>query len=168
MLPEVISGTLETLHVISPIRRIVPHAELYVRSVEAIDLEKQCVRFAPGHSLRHLEIHFDHLVIALGTRLACGLVPGLEEHAIPFKYLGDALRLRNHLVHTLEEAVIAADPAERARLLTFVVAGGGFSGVECIAEMHDFLAHAVRSFRGLDPTEVKLILLQMPTRFCRK
>ncbi|MEX2091521.1 MAG: FAD-dependent oxidoreductase [Pirellulales bacterium] len=160
MLPEVISGTLETLHVISPIRRIVPQAELYVRPVEAIDFERRCVRLAPGHALRHLEIRFDHLVLALGTRLACGMVPGLEEHAIPFKYLGDALRLRNHLVHSLEEAVIAEDPAERARLLTFVVAGGGFSGVECIAEMHDFLAHAVRSFKGLSPGDVKLILLQ--------
>lgn len=160
MLPEVISGTLETLHVISPIRRIAPRAELYVRAVEAIDLERCVVRLAPGHALRHLEIKFDHLVVALGTRLACGMVPGLEEHAIPFKYLGDALRLRNHLVHTLEEAVIAEDPAERARLLTFVVAGGGFSGVECIAEMHDFLAHAVRSFHGLNPRELKLILLQ--------
>ena len=160
MLPEVISGTLETLHVISPIRRIVPQANLYVRAVEAIDLEQRCVRLAPGQSLRQLEIHFDHLVLALGTRLACGMVPGLEEHAIPFKYLGDALRLRNHLLHMLEEAMIADDATERARLLTFVVAGGGFSGVECIAEMHDFLAHAVRSYQGLNPKELKLILLQ--------
>lgn len=160
MLPEVISGTLEILHVISPIRRIVPHATLYVRAVEEIDLERQCVRLATGHSLRHLDLTYDHLVIALGNRLARGTVPGLHEHAIPFKYLGDALRLRNHLVHALEEAAIAEDPTERDRLLTFVVAGGGFSGVECIGEMRDFLLHAVRAYPGLDASHLRTVLLQ--------
>jgi len=160
MLPEVISGTLETLHVISPIRRIVPKATLYVRAVEEVDLKNKRVRLAPGFSLRHIDLPYDHLVLALGNQLAHGLVPGMEEHAIPFKYLGDALRLRNHIVHVLEEAAIADDPKERERLLTFVVAGGGFSGVECIAEMHDFLTHAVRAYPSLDPKSLKTVLLQ--------
>jgi NADH dehydrogenase len=160
MLPEVISGTLETLHVISPIRRIVPQVTLYVRAIEAIDCERRCVRLAPGYARRHVDLEYDHLVLALGTRLAHGMVPGLEEHAIPFKYLGDALKLRNHLVHVLEEAAIADDQAERDRLLTFVVAGGGFSGVECIAEMHDFLVHAVRAYPQLNRKNLRTILLQ--------
>jgi NADH:ubiquinone reductase (H+-translocating) len=160
MLPEVVSGTLETLHVISPIRRIIPHATLYVRPVEEIDVENGRVRLAPGYSLRHLDLKYDHLVLALGTRLATGMVPGLEEHAIPFKYLGDALRLRNHVVHALEEAAIADDPQERRRLLTFVVAGGGFSGVECIAELHDFLTHAIRAYPQLKTKELRSVLLQ--------
>ena len=160
MLPEVISGTLETLHVISPIRRIVPHANLYVREVQEVDLVQRRIRLAPGYSLRHLELGFDHLVFALGNRLARGVVPGLDEHAIPFKYLGDALRLRNHLVHVLEEAAIADDRAEQQRLLTFVVGGGGFSGVECIAEMHDFLSYAIRAYPSLNPKDLRTILLQ--------
>jgi NADH dehydrogenase len=160
MLPEVISGTLETLHVISPIRRIVPHATLYVRPVEEIDLARRRVRLAPGYARRHVDLEYDHLVLALGTRLAHGMVPGLEDHAIPFKYLGDALKLRNHLVHALEEAAIADDPAQRDGLLTFVVAGGGFSGVECIAEMHDFLIHAVRAYPQLKAHRMRTILLQ--------
>ena len=146
LLPEVVAGGVDTLHAISPIRRIVPGVALYVRGVEAIDLERQVVRLEPGNLRRSDELAYDHLVLALGNRLATRLVPGLAEHAVPFKYLGDALRLRNHLVHALEEAAITADPDERQRLLTFVVAGGGFSGVECIAEMHDFLRHAVRSY----------------------
>jgi NADH:quinone reductase (non-electrogenic) len=160
MLPEVISGTLETLHVISPIRRIVPNADLYVRAVEEVDLEQRRIRLAPGYSLRHLDLRYDHLVFALGNQLARGLVAGLDEHAIPFKYLGDALRLRNHLVHVLEEAAIANDPVERQRLLTFVVAGGGFSGVECIAEMHDFLVHAIRAYPSLKKSDLRTVLLQ--------
>jgi NADH dehydrogenase len=160
MLPEVVSGTLETLHVISPIRRIIPHATIYVRPVEEIDVARQRVRLAPGYSLRHLDLKYDQLILALGTRLAAGLVPGLEEHAIPFKYLGDALRLRNHVVHALEEAAIADDPQERRRLLTFVVAGGGFSGVECIAELHDFLINAIRAYPQLNTSELRSVLLQ--------
>jgi NADH:quinone reductase (non-electrogenic) len=160
MLPEVISGTLEILHVISPIRRIVPNATLYVRAVESIDVAQQRVRLAPGYGLRHLDLDYDHLVIALGTNLAYKTVPGLGQHAIPFKYLGDALRLRNHLVHVLEEAAIADNPDERRRLLTFVVAGGGFSGVECIAEMHDFLIHAVKAYPGLTAKDLRTVLLQ--------
>ena len=160
LLPEVVAGGLNTLHAISPIRRIVPGAALYVRGVDEIDLERQVVFLEPGSLRRRDALAYDHLVIALGNRLATRLVPGLAEHAVPFKYLGDALRLRNHLVHALEEAAIVGDAEERRRLLTFVVAGGGFSGVECIAEMHDFLRHAVRAYSSLRAEELSLVLLQ--------
>lgn len=70
MLPEVVSGTLETLHVITPIRRIVPHATLYVRAVEAIDLANSTVRISPGYARRHINLPYDHLVLAVGTQKA--------------------------------------------------------------------------------------------------
>jgi len=160
LLPEVVAGGIDTLHAISPLRRVARGATVYVRGVEAIDLERRVVRLEAGHLRRTAELPYDHLVLALGNRLAAGMAPGLTEHAVPFKYLGDALRLRNHLVHTLEEAAIASDPEERRRLLTFVVAGGGFSGVECIAEMDDFLRHAVRAYPSIGPGELSLVLLQ--------
>jgi NADH dehydrogenase len=160
LLPEVVAGGINSLHAISPIRRIVPGVALYVRDVDEIDLESRIVRLEADNSRRRRELKYDHLVLALGNRLATHLVPGLTEHAVPFKYLGDALRLRNHLVHSLEEAAIARDAEERRRLLTFVVAGGGFSGVECIAEMHDFLRHAVRAYPGISAGDLSLVLLQ--------
>lgn len=160
LLPQVISGTLNTLHIISPIRRIAPLAALHVRPVERIDVQRQVVHLAADYLPRQIELPYDHLVIALGTRLARGMVPGLQEHAVPFKYLGDALRVRDHLVHSLEEAAIASDPAERERLLTFVVAGGGFSGVECIAEIRDFLEHAIRAYPNIKHDSIRTILLQ--------
>jgi NADH dehydrogenase len=160
LLPEVIAGGVDTLHTISPIRRIVPGAAVYARRIEEIDLARQVVRLEAGYLRRQLELEYDHLVLALGNRLAVGMVPGLFEHAVPFKYLGDALRLRHHLVHVLEEAAISRDPEERRRLLTIVVAGGGFSGVECIAEMHDFLRLAIKSYPGIAPGDLKLVLLQ--------
>jgi NADH dehydrogenase len=160
LLPEVVAGGVDTLHAISPIRRVVKGVDLYVRGVEGIDLERKVVRLEPGHLRRTEELAYDHLVLALGNRLATNMVPGLAEHAVPFKYLGDALRLRHQLVNALEEAAVATDGEERHRLLTFVVAGGGFSGVECIAEMHDFLRHAVKSYPTIKRAEPTLVLLQ--------
>src|SRR5580700_11172387 len=146
LLPEVISGSVELNHVISPIRRLAKGARLHSREVLSIDIEKRTVRLSPGVKPNPLTIPFDHLVIALGTRLDPGKIPGMWEHASPFKYLSDALYLRNQLVRSLEEADTADDPELRRSLLTFVVAGGGFSGVECIAEMNDFLRVAVRAY----------------------
>jgi NADH dehydrogenase len=160
LLPEVISGTIETLHCITPIRRLARHAQLYTRAVEAIDLERRQVRLAPGYIPRPLLVDYDQLVICLGTRIDFDAVPGAREHAIPFKYLGDALRLRNEIVHVLEEANIEPDPAEKRKLLTFVVAGGGFSGVECIAELHDFIASAERAYANVRMDDVRCLLLQ--------
>jgi NADH dehydrogenase len=160
LLPEVISGDISALHAISPIRRVIPGVSLYVRRIEEIDLNAQTVRLEPSYERRGLLLQYDHLVLSLGNRLATGLVPGLAEHALPFKYLGDALRLRHHLIHVLEEAAITTDPDERRRLLTFAVVGGGFSGIECMAEMEDFLSRAVRAYPAIKPQELAFVILQ--------
>ena len=164
LLPEVISGTIEMLHAISPIRRLAKRTSLHTREVQGIDLERRVVTLAPETQPKTRELPFDHLVIALGSRLNYDLVPGMLEHAIPFKYLGDALRLRNALVQALEEADNESDPVQRQWLLTFVVAGGGFSGVECIAELHDFLMSAVPAYRTLKVGELRAVLVQSAGR----
>lgn len=164
LLPEVISGSVQLNHVISPIRRLARTAVLYTREVEAIDLGKCTVKLSPGAKPTASVITYDHLVIALGTRLDHSKIPGMREHACPFKYLGDALYLRNQLVRVLEEAEAESDPKLRRALLTFVVAGGGFSGVECIAEMNDFLREAVQSYHQISEKDLRLILLQRGDR----
>ena len=164
LLPEVISGSVQLNHVISPIRRLARTARLCTREVESIDLANHTVRLSPGVKPVPLTIAYDHLVIALGTRLDYGNIPGMREHASPFKYLGDALYLRNQLVRSLEEAETETDPELRRALLTFVVAGGGFSGVECIAEMNDFLREAVRSYQNIHEKDLRLVLLQRGER----
>jgi NADH dehydrogenase len=111
-----------------------------------------------------LPLHYEHLVIAMGTQLDHSKIPGMRDHAHPFKYLGDALYLRNQLVHVLEAAELETDPAVRRKLLTFVVAGGGFSGVECIAEMNDFLRDAIRAYHTIRESDLRLILLQRGER----
>ena len=164
LLPEVISGSVELNHVIAPIRRMAPKALLYTRDVESIDPVARTVTLSPGARPAALTLPYDHLVIAMGTRLDHSKIPGMREHASPFKYLGDALYLRNQLVRTLEEAETETDPEMRRRLLTFVVAGGGFSGVECIAEMNDFLREAVRAYHNISESDLRLILLQRGER----
>lgn len=159
MLPEVISGSIGLVDTITPIRRLCPRTNLYTRAVEKIDLERRRVHAAAGFGSRQCSLEYDHLVIALGNATSFAGQPGLAEHALPFKYLGDALALRNRVIHTLEEAAIEPDPAIRQTLLTFVVAGGGFSGVEAVAELNDFVRAVARSFRHVRPQELRVVLL---------
>src|SRR5207302_10509801 len=91
MLPEVISGSIGILDTITPIRRLCPATNLYTRTIEKIDLERRCVSVAAGFGSQHRNLPFDHLVIALGNVTSFAGQAGLAEHALPFKYLGDAL-----------------------------------------------------------------------------
>ena len=156
MLPEVISGSIGIVDTITPIRRLCPRTNLYTRTIESIDLEHRRVVAAAGFGSQQLHLEYDHLVIALGNVTTFAGQSGLAEHALPFKYLGDALVLRNHAIHVLEEADIERDPEMRRSLLTFVVAGGGFSGVEAVAELNDFVRAAAKSFRNVRPEEIRV------------
>ena len=159
MLPEVISGSIGIVDTITPIRRLCPRTNLYTRSIERVDLDTRRVVLAAGIGAQPLALPYDHLVIALGNVTTFAGQPGLVEHAMPFKYLGDALALRNHAIHVLEEADIEPDPEMRRSLLTFVVAGGGFSGVEAVAELNDFVRAAAKSFKNVRPEEIRVVLL---------
>jgi NADH dehydrogenase len=159
MLPEVISGTIGLLDTITPIRRLCPKTNLYTRQVESIDLKRKRITAAQGFGSRQCSLEYDHLVIALGNVTSFAGAPGLAEHALPFKYLGDALTIRNHVIHALEQADIESDPDVRRALLTFVVAGGGFSGVEAVAELNDFVRVAAKSYRNTMAGEVRVVLL---------
>jgi NADH dehydrogenase len=159
MLPEVISGSIGLVDTITPIRRLCPSTNLYTRPIEKVDIQRRRVLTAAGLGTRPCEIEYDHLVIALGNVPSLADLPGLAEHALPFKYLGDALTLRNRVIHTLEEADIEPDPQVRRALLTFVVAGGGFSGVEVVAELNDFVHAVARNFRHLNAGDIRVILV---------
>ena len=159
MLPEVISGSIGITDTITPIRRLCSNTNLYTRTIESIDLNHRSVTATATFGSRQCHLHWDHLVIALGNVTSFAGQPGLAEYALPFKYLGDALALRNRIIHTLEEADIEQDPELRRVLLTFVVAGGGFSGVEAVAELNDFVRVAAKSFRNIRAEEIRVVLL---------
>jgi NADH dehydrogenase len=164
MLAEVISGSLGLFDPIVPIRHLCPGATLYVGEVGEIDLARRCVRVTMVQRAQPLDIAYDYLVLALGTLDNFGVVPGLVEHGLHFKNIGDALVLRNRIIHTLESADIERDPQVRRALLTFVMAGGGFSGVEAIAEVNDFVRGVARRYPHIDPSEFQVVLLQAGPR----
>ena len=111
MLPEVISGSIGLLDTVSPIRRLLRHTNVHVRQIESVDLVNRTVTTTPGFRPHSHVIPFDHLVLALGSVTDFRGQRGLPEHAFPFKDLGDAVLLRNHVIHALEEAAIEGEEA---------------------------------------------------------
>ena len=131
MLAELVSGSIETQHILNPLRRLLPHVQVLCGEVEAIDLQAREVSVDTGFEDRQYPLAFDSLVVALGSVTDLSRFPGLAEHAIMAKTVGDAFGLRNHALDMLEKADVEGDPEERQRLLTFVVAGGGSPASKC-------------------------------------
>src|SRR5947209_15990765 len=168
MLPEVISGSIGLTNVVSPIRRLCPRTNLIMREVEDIDLKKQIVTISPGFRPRQLQLKYDYLVIALGSVTNFHGRPEMIENAMPFRTLADAIVLRNHLIHVLEEADVEEDAELRRQLLTFVVGGGGFSGVEVMAELNDFVRSVKKNYLRLRTAPHRCVIVQAGDRILRE
>ncbi len=164
LLPEVVSASIGLTDTVSPIRRLCPRTNLVMREVEQIDLKNRVVSVSPGFRPRRTELAYDYLVIALGSVTNFSGMPGMLEHALPFKTLSDAIVLRNHVIHALEEADFERDTELRRKLLTFVVAGGGFSGVEVIAELNDFVRGVARNYPRIPREELRCVLVHSGPR----
>jgi NADH:ubiquinone reductase (H+-translocating) len=150
LLADIISGTIETTHVVVPLRRMLPGCTVEVGYVDGIDVEARQVRLRRRWSGDVTAIDYDALVIAMGSVTSLSAVPGMAEHAVGVRTLGDAFYLRNRALDMLEEARIETDPARRERLLSFVVVGGGSTGVEVAAQLKDLLELAARSFTDVE------------------
>jgi NADH dehydrogenase len=144
-LPEAAAGTLEPRHVVTPLREILDRTYLRLGTVCGHDPGGRTVelRTRDGETER---LPYDQLLLALGSVSRVLPVPGLAEHAVGFKTLADAIWLRNHVVETLEAANASDDPARREELLTYVFVGGGYAGLEALAELQDFAADAMDSY----------------------
>jgi NADH dehydrogenase len=153
LLPEAASGTLEPRHVVVPLRVMCPHAELLLGRVTSVDEAARAVHVATETG--ETSIGYDHLVLALGAVTRMLPVPGLAEHALRFKTLEDAIRLRNHVLRRLELA--AAGDAERQ--LTFVFVGAGYAGVEALAELSDLVRDALRYYPTLRDAPQRWVLV---------
>jgi NADH:ubiquinone reductase (H+-translocating) len=144
-LPEAAAGTLEPRHVVTPLRDILKRTYLRIGSIVGHDPAAKTVQLRAKYG--ELEtLPYDQLLLALGSVSRTLPVPGLAEHAIGFKGLADAIWLRNHVVEALEEANATEDAARREELLTFVFVGGGYAGLEALAELQDFAADAIESY----------------------
>ena len=159
MLHEVAASDLDITNIVSPIRKLLRRVAFFHGDIEAIDLAHQRVGLSHGHEKHCHSLQYDHLVLALGSTTNFFNIPGLAERAITMKSLDDAIFLRNRLIANLEEADFECAASLRAPLLNFVVAGGGFAGVETIAAMNDFLREAVRFFPHLREDMLRIILV---------
>jgi NADH dehydrogenase len=159
MLHEVAASDLDVTHIVNPVRKLVRHVRFFDGDVVDIDLEGRGVVVAHGADDHTHRLPYDHLVIALGSITNFFGLPGLEERALTMKSLGDAIALRNRLIARLEEADTECCADIRRRLLTFVVAGGGFAGVETIAGINDFVHAALRYYPNLTADMIRMILV---------
>jgi NADH dehydrogenase len=159
MLHEVAAGELEPSTIINPLRKLLSRVETFVGDVERIDLATRHVRVAHGFDGHTHELPFDHLVLALGSVTNFFGLPGVAEQALTMKSIDDALCLRNRVIRLLEEASSECAAGERQPLLTFVVAGGGFAGVETLGGMNDFVRELLPYFPTLSPERIRMVLV---------
>jgi NADH dehydrogenase len=152
-LPQAASGTLEPRHVVVPLRRALRRTRLLVGAAAHHDREHRTIGFRSESGEEH-ELPYDQLILAPGSVSRTAPVPGLSEAAVGFKTLAQAIHLRNHVLKRLEAASVTADPRERQAQLTFVFVGGGYAGVEALAELEDLVRDALAAFpdaHGLTP-----------------
>jgi NADH:ubiquinone reductase (H+-translocating) len=159
MLHEVAASDLHLTHIVNPMRKILRHVNFINAEVQNIDLANRTITILHGFDRHNHVLEFNHLVFALGSVTNFYKIPGLEERAITMKSLGDAIDLRNTLIARLEEANPDCATKNREPLLTFVVAGGGFAGVETVGSIKDFLHDALPYYPNLKPEMIKTVLV---------
>jgi NADH dehydrogenase len=162
-LPEAAAGTLEPRHVVTPLRDILKRTYLRLGEIVGHDPEAKTVQLRAKYGALET-LPYDQLLLALGSVSRTLPVPGLAEHAIGFKGLADAIWLRNHVVETLEEANATEDPARREKLLTYIFVGGGYAGLEALAELQDFAADAMESYPRARLHGMRWILVEATDR----
>src|SRR4030095_10826577 len=159
MLHEIAASDLDLTNIVNPIRKMLRHVGFFVGDVESVDVTNKRVTVAHGFNRHSHALEYDHLVLGLGSITNFFNLPGLAERALTMKSLGDAIQLRNRLIAHLEEADTECAKDARQPLLTFVVAGGGFAGVETIASINDFLRDALPFYPNLREEMLRLVLV---------
>jgi NADH dehydrogenase len=160
LLPEMATGMLASRHIATPIRSFCKRARYYQAKVKQIDLNNNRVTITREFDNQKRELDYDFLIIGLGGKTNFFGNKNVEKHAFTIKTLGDAISIRNHIISILESADQEEDPDILSKLLTFVVVGGGFSGVETVGEITDFVRESAEKFyRNIDIEKVKIYLV---------
>ncbi len=163
LLPEVASGTLEPRHGVVPLRQTLPSTHLVSGRLEGLDAERRSAQITRENG-RPLELEYDHAVIGVGSQLRVLPIPGLADHAVGFNSVAEAIFLRNRVLARMEQAADETDPDVRQRNLTFVFIGGGYSGVEALAELEDMARACVPFFSRLSREDMRWVLIEATDR----
>lgn len=163
LLPEVASGTIEPRHAVVPLRQVLDRTRLLAGHLTGLDHGARRAHVTPAGG-GEFDVGYDHVVLGLGSTSRILPVPGLKEHAVGFKSIDEALYLRNHVIGRMEAAEATRDEEVRRRALTFVVVGGGYTGVEALAELEDLTRAACASFSTITPRDVRWVLVEATGR----
>jgi NADH dehydrogenase len=165
MLVEVAASGLEPTHIATPLRTSLKRTRVLRTRVTGIDLKLRQVQLNEERSQTELHgLHYDHLVLALGSVSNYSGHAAIAENAFEFKTLSDAMHIRNHVIEVFERAEAETDPERRRALLTFVVAGGGFSGAELAGGLNDFARGMTADYLSLSPADLRIILVHSRER----
>lgn len=156
LLPEVIGASILPGHVQAPFRLMLKRTKIRMVTVDKVDYENKVVHY---HNDIEDSLEFDQIVLAAGVQVNMSMLPGLAEHTLPLKTVGDALYIRNQIIERLEQATIHSSPERRKQLTTFVVLGGGFSGVETAGELEDFISSAQRYYKNVSREDCRVIIV---------
>src|SRR5271170_2025730 len=159
MLHEVAGSDAAATDVVQPLRKMLRHTNVLIGDIESIDLEKKQVRVRQSDLVHHRDLTYDHLVLALGSVSNFYHTPGIEERALTMKTLGDALAVRNRVIDALELADGEPDEALRKAMMTVVVVGAGFAGVETVGAVNDLMREALKFYNNLSEDMLRIVLV---------
>jgi NADH dehydrogenase len=162
-LPEAGAGNLEPRHVVVPLRRVLRRCRVLGGRITSIDHARRVAVFAP-HEGAACDLPYDELIVAPGSVARTLPIPGLREVGIGFKSVAEAIYLRNHVLSKLEVAASTQDPQIRRRALTFTFIGGGYAGIEAMAELEDMARDALRYYDGLSPRDMRWVVVEAADR----
>jgi len=158
MLAEVVGATVFPEHVVAPLRETTRRAQFVMGTVGRVDFAQK--RLYCDTLKGEVAVEYDHLVLAYGNRARVDLIPGMAEHAVVLKTVGDAMHIRNLVLRRLALIELESDPQLRRCLGHFVVVGGGFSGVEVAGAIADSLREIRRYYPRVEANELKVTILQ--------
>jgi NADH dehydrogenase len=160
MLPQVASGTIETRHIVIPVRTLLKRTKFYEAEVKNIDPYGKTVTLSGTKEKRGISLHYDYLVLALGSQTNFFGMDKLEKLAYSMKTLNDAVVLRNRVIDMLEQADNETNLILKKSLLTFVIVGGGFAGIETAGELMDLLHDARKYYPNIEKADIRVIVLE--------
>jgi NADH dehydrogenase len=159
MLHEIAGADLSVTDIVQPLRKMLRRTRVGIADVESIDLANKVVRVLHPGTAKELDVTYDHLVLALGAVTNFHGTPGLAEHALTMKSLGDAIVVRNRVLDALNVADNQDDEADRKKTLTVVVAGGGFAGTETAGALNDLFLGTIKYYPQLHKGLARVVLV---------
>jgi NADH dehydrogenase len=162
-LPEAAAGSISPRHAVVPLRRELKRCHVLSGEVTRIEHARKVATVQPIVGPPR-EVAYDHVIVAPGSVSRTLPIPGLREYAIGFKTIGEAIYLRNHVLDRLDVAATTSDPDTRRRALTFVFIGGGYAGIEALAEMEDMARDALKYYDELEAKDMRWVLVEATQR----